>query len=549
MTLGNCTRPEAEVWIEREFTNPIFAGYYPDPSLCQAGDDYYLVHSTFCHFPGIPVFHSKDLIDWELIGHVLNRPDQYNTTGLEISRGIFAPAISYHNGTFYIVNTLVDCGGNFITTAQDPAGPWSDPVLLPEINGIDPSLFFDDNDSAYIVYNSDAPDNRPLYSGHRTIRLSKFNIKNLKVTSKNKILVNGGVDISQKPVWIEGPHILKKDSWYYLVAAEGGTGENHSQVVFRSKKVDGPFIPWTENPILTQRHLDPHRKNPITSTGHADLFTAPDGSWWAVFLGCRPYEDNHYNTGRETFMAPVHWNTDGWPVINPGYDEIQNTYTIKTKPQGKLPKYRYSGNFTDIDDFDEPEMNPNWIQLRTPSGKWHLLDDGKLIINLRPETAGELKNPSFIAHRQQHINSTIITAMNFSPKNENEKAGLLVFQNARHHYFLCKAQNKGFDEVHLYQSSAERKGLVLLASVRLMEKNKGIILKVSSSKEGYGFYYGNDKNHLNVLAEKVDGKFLSTKVAGGFVGVVSGMYATSTGLASSNSAAFDWFEYMGQDDF
>lgn len=546
LLIFSCSQQKAEQFVERKITNPILSGYYPDPSICQVEDDYYLVNSTFCHFPGIPVFHSKDLVDWELIGHVLDRPEQFNTDGLEISRGVFAPAISYNNGTFYVVNTLVNCGGNFVTTAKDPAGPWSDPVFLPEINGIDPSLFFDNEGKAYIIYNSDAPDNKPLYQGHRTIRMFEFDLENLKVVGENKILVNGGVDISKKPIWIEGPHIFKKNDWYYLIAAEGGTAEWHSEVVFRSKNVDGPYIPWDKNPILTQRHLDSNRKNPVTCTGHADLFTAPDGSWWAVFLGCRPYEQNFYNTGRETFMAPVKWTDDGWPVINPDFEEVQYSYTINTKPQVAKPKFQYSGNFTDHDDFEDNELNLNWIQLRTPSEKWYSLENGKLKIQLSKETASELVNPAFIGHRQQHIKSSIVTAMDFSAKSENEKAGLLIFQNSKHYYFLCKSIKDGKEEIQLYKSAEEK--VELLAAQELKNKDDTIILKIASQKKGYNFYYGTSKDDLNLLAEKVDPTFLSTKVAGGFVGTISGMYATSSGVDSENTASFDWFEYIGDDD-
>lgn len=131
--------------------------------------------------------------------------------------------------------------------------------------------------------------------------------------------------MAKKPVWIKGPHLFKKDDWYYLICTEGGTSDQHSEVVFRSKTMDGPFIPFDKSPILTQRNLDTTRKNPVTNTGHADFVTTPDGKWWAVFLGCRPYQNNFLNTGWETFMAPVEWK-DGWPVINPNYGEVQYRY-------------------------------------------------------------------------------------------------------------------------------------------------------------------------------------------------------------------------------
>src|SRR5690242_14597161 len=178
--------------FQQSFTNPILAGFYPDPTICKAGDDYYIVCSSFAYYPGLPIFHSKDLLNWQQIGNVLNRPEQLNLDGAGVSRGLFAPAITYHKGTFYLVCTLVDKLGNFIVTTKDPKGPWSNPVALPQIDGIDPSVFIDENDSAYIVYNSIPPDNISMHNGHRTIRINSFDAKNLKVTSGNKIIVNGG---------------------------------------------------------------------------------------------------------------------------------------------------------------------------------------------------------------------------------------------------------------------------------------------------------------------------------------------------------------------
>src|SRR5688572_25341289 len=257
LSSGICQQPTT-------FTNPVLAGFYPDPSICKVKDDYYLVTSTFAYFPGLPVFHSKDLVNWKLIGHVLTNPKVFNIEGSGVSRGLFAPSIRFHNGLFYVTCTLIDKGGNFISTATNPAGPWSDPVWIP-VDGIDPSPFFDDEGKAYLIYNSVAPDNAPQYRGHRTIRIIELDQDSLKVVGKEKIIVNGGVDLSKKPIWIEAPHIFKKDGFYYLICAEGGTGYQHSEVVFRSDSVKGPYIPYNKNPILTQRHLDSTRSEEHTS--------------------------------------------------------------------------------------------------------------------------------------------------------------------------------------------------------------------------------------------------------------------------------------------
>src|SRR5688572_1200365 len=260
IVICSCTKQQEQSY----FTNPILAGFYPDPSICRVGEDYYLTTSTFVYYPGLPVFHSKDLVNWKLIGHVLNKPELLDVEGSGVSRGLFAPSIRFRDGLFYVTCTLIDKGGNFISTATNPAGPWSDPVWIP-VDGIDPSPFFDDDGKLYLIYNSVAPDNAPLYQGHRTIRIIELDQDSLKVVGKEQIIVNGGVDLSKKPIWIEAPHIFKKDGFYYLICAEGGTGYQHSEVVFRSDSVKGPYIPYNKNPILTQRHLDSTRSEEHTS--------------------------------------------------------------------------------------------------------------------------------------------------------------------------------------------------------------------------------------------------------------------------------------------
>jgi xylan 1,4-beta-xylosidase len=525
----------------QSFTNPVLAGYYPDPSICKTGDDYYLINSSFAHYPGIPVFHSKDLLNWQQIGYAMNRPEQLNLEGAGVSRGLFAPAISYHNGLFYIVCTEVSKLGNFVITAKDPKGPWSNPVKLPEVNGIDPSLFFDNNGKAWIVFNSTPPGNKSLWDGHRTIRMFEFDPVNLKVIGEEKLLVNGGTDISKKPVWIEGPHIYQKDGWYYLLCAEGGTGYNHSEVVFRSKTVDGPYLPYEKNPVLTQRHLDPKRKNPITTTGHADLVEDKDGNWWAVFLGCRPYEGDYYNTGRETFMAPVKWE-NGWPVFDPGGDEVKYSYPVNAQINNSFEKL--NGNYLFRDEFTANTLNLRYRFLRTVTEDWHHLSpaNGSLTIKLRKETCSGKSNPSFIGFHQPHLKGHAATSIRFTPNTENEKAGLIVFQNETHYYYLCQSIVNNKTVVQLYKDSS------LLESIPIKQnKNSPLFFKIEADNGKYSFYYATKKNRWKSLLANADGKYLSTKDAGGFVGCLYAMYATSNGKSSENSAAYDWFEVKNND--
>ena len=527
-----------------EYTDPILAGFYPDPSICKTGDNYYLVTSTFAYFPGLPIFHSKDLVNWQQIGSAMDRPEQLDLEGAGVSRGLFAPTIRFYKGLYYIVCTLIDKGGNFIITAKDPAGPWSNPTWIKEIDGIDPSIFFDDNNKGYIVYNSIPPNNKSLYDGHRTIRIREFNFSDMKPVGEEKLLINGGTDISKKPVWIEAPHILKKDDYYYLICAEGGTGDNHSEVVFRSENILGPYISFEKNPILTQRDLDPKRKDPITTTGHADLIQTNDGKWYAFFLGCRPYEGSYYNTGRETFLTPVEWK-DGWPIINPGFKEVQYHYPFPSQTKKYIPKY--TSDFLFRDNFKNNKLAPEWEFLRTPKSNWYSLSkqDG-LSMQLLQQTCSGKSNPAFLGHRQQHLKGYASTSLNFSATSSNEKAGMLIFQNEDHFYFLCKSVEDNKPVVQLYRSVADSIGKLELVASQKISSDQKLNLKIEANGNTYSFYFS-ENGKWQLLKQNLDAKFLSTKIAGGFVGSMYALYATSNGKVSEAKVNFSWFECKGND--
>lgn len=538
---------KAEVKDTAYYTNPILAGWYPDPSITSDGKgNFYMVHSTFAFYPGIPIFHSKDLVNWKQIGHVLDRPEQLELEGFGVSRGIFAPDISYHDGVFYVACTMVDGKGNFVVTSKDPAGDWSNPVWLPEVKGIDPGLFFDE-DKTYMVYNSDAPDNKPLYPGHRTIRLVELDREKLKVIGDNRILVNGGVDISEKPIWAEGPRIYKLNGYYYLMTAEGGTAIDHSEVVYRTKDIANEFVPYEGNPILTQRHLDPERANPITSAGHADIVQHPNGDWYGIFLACRDYGTDHYNTGRETFLTPVKWVED-WPIFDLGGEGVKYHYPVPEGVEPDTTLFPLSGNFTFTESFEEGSLADHWMFLRTVREQWYSLEEieGALTMQTRPETISEKNNPSFVGHRQQHQNFEASVKMTFSAGAENEQSGIVAFQNETHYYYLCKSITGGKPVVHLIKGTDA--GSEVVASADLSMKSAEYIrLKITSDTDAYRFYYAEEDGDWLSLGEEQPATYLSTRVAGGFVGVTLAMYTSSNGMESANAAVFDWFEYSGFD--
>ena len=510
------------------YTNPILAGFYPDPSMVRVGDNYYLVTSSFAYFPGLPIFQSKDLVHWTQLGHVLDRPSQLKLDSAGISRGLFAPSIRYHDGTFYVVCTLVDAGGNFIVTAKNPAGPWSEPMWLEGFDGIDPSLFFDDDGRAYMV-NNGPPVGTPLYNGHRAIWLQEYDIKAQKLTGRRAVIVNGGVDLSKKPIWIEAPHIFKVKGAYYLIAAEGGTAEDHSEVVFKSASVRGPYIPFSGNPILTQRHLDPARQFPITSTGHADFIETPRGDWWAVFLGTRPYRDNLYNTGRETFLMPVRWE-NGWPIILTGTATVPYAAERPALPPQPASPIPMSGNFTYRDDFSEKTLAPIWMFIRTPRESWYDLTSrpGWLTMRARSADIGRRAQPSFVGRRQQHLDASASTAMQFVPQKSGDKAGLVAFQNDDYYYFLGVARRgeETVVQVEMHAGAATAADRVVIASAPIaVSSGTTVYLKIQARGDKYDFSYGLSPNAWTSLLRDADGTILSTKRATGFVGATLGMYA------------------------
>lgn len=529
--------------------NPILAGFYPDPSICRAGNDYYLVNSTFAYYPGLPVFKSNDMVNWQQLGFAMDRPEQLDLDEAGVSRGLFAPSIRFYKGTFYITCTNIDKGGNFIITTRDPKNGWSNPVYLPAVKGIDPSMFFDDNGKAYIIYNSVAPDDKPQYDGHRTIRMYEMDLATLQTKGEEKLLIDGGTDITKKPVWIEGPHIFKYNGYYYLLCAEGGTAFNHSAVIFRSKKVDGPYESYKGNPILTQRTMDANRRHPVTSTGHADFVHASDGNWYAVFLGCRPYSGDHYNTGRETFMAKVEWK-DGWPIILKPNEPVPGKLSISgVSAKGPLP---YNSDFHFKDDFKNTSLSNRYQFLRTVREPWYHINSvkGLLTIKLKPATVQEKANPAFIGFRQSHLKGYASTALSFTPASEQEKAGLMVFQNEKHYYYLCQSVDKEQPVLQLYKGPGKNGSQPQLLEVfKIQTGNQPLQLRIQTNGNAYSFYYA-EKGGANwrLMKEGVDASFLSTQTTGGFTGCMYAMYATSNGAPTTNSAVFSSFESKGNDD-
>jgi alpha-N-arabinofuranosidase len=519
--------------MKKFYHNPILPGFYPDPSVCRVGGDYYLVTSTFEYFPGLPIFHSRDLVNWRQIGHVLDRPSQLPLDGIDPSAGLYAPTIRYHEGTFYVINTLVrgrQQSGNFIVIASDPAGPWSEPYWLEDAPGIDPSLFFDEDGRCWYTGNR-IPLAGEQFQGHREIWLQELDLTTMQLTGEKFALWDGAL---KGGVHAEAPHLYKINGMYYLMIAEGGTAHDHAVTIARSQAITGPYTGNPRNPILTHRHLG--LDYPIVGTGHAELVETQNGEWWLFLLAMRPYGGYFYNLGRETFLAPVRWE-DGWPVVSPGVGRVEFEHPVPDLPPQTWP------SLPACDHFDGDSLDFCWNFLRTPREDFYSLTErpGFLRLHLRPQRLSDLAHPSFVGRRQQHMNFTARTYLEFAPQSIHETAGLVLLQNNNFHFRFVV----GLGENGRFLRLIKRQNGVESILTEQPVSGSRFYLKVEAAGQDYSFYAATEPEMWQMALGDVDGRILSTPLAGGFVGAYVGMYASSNGQNSQNVADFDWFEYLG----
>ena len=504
------------------FQNPVISGSYPDPSICRVGDDYFMVHSTFEYFPGVPVFHSKDLVHWRQIGYCLTRKSQLNLDKVRASGGIYAPTIRYHDGTFYMITTCVDCGGNFYVTTKDPAGPWSEPIWIKDGGGIDPSLFFDDDGTVYY--------HRQQGGRNGCTAQSTINLKTGKLEGELKEIWRGTGGI-----WPEGPHLYKINGKYYLMISEGGTSYGHMVTVARSDSPWGPFESNPNNPILTHRELN---GNPIRAVGHADLVETPDG-WWLVCLAIRPKGGLYHHIGRETFLAPVAFE-DGWPVVN----KIGTIDSVMPAP--KLPQHTWP-KLPPRDDFDTDKLAMQWNFLRNPYEDDYSLTarPGYLRLNGSAVMFNDQDSPAFVGRRQTDFDCTASTLLEYEPKNDNEEAGLVVRAFDRFFYTIGVTIRNGERQVFLKKVVREE----IIEPIEYADVQAGpVLLSVKASPLTYEFSFQSSTGERKVLGTALT-KDLSVEVIGFergmcFTGAYFGMYATGNGQKCSTPADFDWFEYV-----
>ncbi len=498
------------------FKNPILTGMNPDPSICRVGDDFYLATSTFEYFPGVPIYHSKDLVHWKLIGHALDSKANCPLMGAGSSGGNYAPAIRYSDGTFYV--TCTNYGGEgskgaFYVTATDPAGPWSDPVWIGNWN-VDPSILFA-NDSMYWV----SPDNKGSFMVATYDPESKQFIKPLQ-------LIAPGLGGSSP----EGPHMYKINDYYYLMSAEGGTGYEHREVIQRSKSPYGPFEASPYNPVVSNMN---NPESPFQAIGHADLVQLQDGSWWLVCLGIRPKGGKYQHLGRETFLAPVTWTDDGWPIAG-DHGVMKEEFAAPNLPEHTWEKEPVR------DDFENTDLRLSWTFLRNPHHEdWSLTEcPGHLRLKGSKISFKEKDSPAYVARRQTAFNIAASTKIRFTPVAPNEEAGLVIRGNDDNHLSLVITIRNG-KRVAMFRKFLQGKE----AATEVVKIPDGeIVLRITATDTQYQFWVQEEGKRAVSLGTAAT-KDISTEVIGGFTGAFIGMYASGNGKANTHPADFDWFDF------
>ena len=512
--------------------NPILSGFYPDPSICAVGEDFYLVNSSFAYFPGLPVFHSRDLAHWEQIGNCMERVSQLPLEGAKHSGGLFAPTIRYREGTFYVICTNVTHGGNFIVTAQNPAGPWSEPSYLEGADGIDPSLFFDEDGRCYYIGTHPNPAGCQ-YDGDWYIWVQELDLVAMKLVGEVHNVWNGAM---RGVHWPEGPHLYKKGEYYYILHAEGGTGPEHAVSVCRSRNVFGPYENNFCNPIFTHRHLG--SAYPIQYVGHADLVETSRGDWYMVMLAVRPLK-GYTTLGRETFLARMIWEKD-WPVVNPGVGMLTDTVEVD------LPEWvpGNEGNRTEkyYDFTKQKSLGAEFLTIRNPQEGSYTLTEKGLQMSFGKHTLKEKESPSYLALRQENHFFEAAAVLSTANLSEGKKAGIALGQSNEYHLRAEVSRGAaGKIKIEGFLCKGSQDELVCSREILLTGETLSLHLRVKGLTAEM-FWENEETGEDNLLFDKLDISSLSTEVAGGFVGCTVGMYAveeeeTAGGAAGNGGSA------------
>ena len=545
-------RGEAVIPSEGHYSNPILRGFYPDPSVCRTGDDYWMVNSSFGYFPGLPVWHSTDLVRWEQCGSALTRNAEFFTGSNNMVVGTFAPQISYNpgNGLYYIICTFVGGYGCFYVTSADPAsGRWSAPATLPGIPGIDPSLLFDDDGRAYLVGTASIEDlgETPLYRNDAAIFMMEFDWEQGTVTGDRHILVRHGVHPEQEPASIEGPHLYHIGDKYFLMCAEGGTEAGHSEVVFSSDSPCGPFEACKINPILTQRDVE---DSPVSCAGHADLVQGPDGQWYAVFLGVEHIDrPNNSIVGRQTFLLPFEW-VDGQPLILAQGEKVPLSAAmsadIKARSNASAPARGAFEALWDARDglcdktlfirnpllgdtregLTEADKGFDFNKGRLKGPFWNIDLRGRLCLRGKGAGLGDYGNPAAIARRISDKLFSVSVLMDFTPQGGAAEAGIFCFQNDEHYMLMVKTLDDGGRAVmRLSEVDGGRTTASYETPLEGREASSPLFLRVQATEPlRYEFAISRDGRRWKTVGEPLDGGAILVPESWGFMGGTVGIY-------------------------
>ena len=541
------------IYSQDTFINPIINGGYPDPSIVRVENDFYIVNSSFEYFPALPIHHSKDLVNWELIGYGIDRPSQgtgkVNLYDVQQQGGIHAPSIRYHDGLFYIVTTNVYSPVdkskptemvNFILTAKNPAGPWSDPYVIEGAPGIDPDIFFDDNGKVWFVGTHDT--GNPNKNGIGEIWIQELDLNNWKLKGQRHSIWRGACG----GCCVEGPHIYKQYGRYYLMVAEGGTSYNHAVMIASSKNIEGPYDSNPKNPILTSRHLS--NNNWVHSTGHADLVQLKDNRWYMVSLGIRNEMDSTSNMGRETHLMPVVWEEawDNWVEVEKGrWEPVIIKWPVVAPNTGKVERNtsipflekKQNINYSFYDDFTSSKLDLQWNFRRVPRENTYELNSKNktLKLNLSPESFELRSQYNLMGFRQKETEFEYSSSMNFKPKKNFSEAGLSIFSQDDNYINFTVKKHNNKTLLNLSVKPRDQK-LDIIKSIPL-KYNENIILKILSKDNKYIYYYSlDDGNSFDVFTETGANLVLCK----GYIGTNLGLYASSNGYKTKEYAEFEW---------
>lgn len=512
--------------LEDMYRNPIRSGMFPDPSIIRVGEDYYMVNSSFIFFPCIPVSHSKDLIHWEIIGHAITNPEWAALDELEGGRGYWAPDISYHDGKFFITATyrLNDTGTVYrkqiVVSSDKPEGPYSKPAIIDE-DGIDPSIFVDDDGRKYMLLN-------------RGARIFELNKECTEQISEAELLFYG--DNKRAP---EGPHLLKKDGYYYLFEAEGGTGPGHRITVSRSKTLKGVYEPCPYNPIM--RQMDEGAA--IQRCGHGKPVMTQNGQWYMVYLCGRMVNGKYSILGRETALDEITWTPDGWPIVN----QLKGPSVLSKKPN--LPgNAKCEVDSIERDDFDSGKISLEWMYPRPPQAGAIRVEDKQLVITGSKYDMDCTDCRSIIIRRQKDFCFNCMTKMQIDAIGPGQDAGITCYydENTFLKYGVSVQDGKYYLAVTEHIDEVTKISLKKEITGEMAELGKvEIVLKVSTKYLEREFSYSMDGEHFNSIGLLENVYYLcdeGIKKGKRFTGAMAGLYAHS-GDAGELTARFDFFEY------